>query len=219
MDAPKGYVFRNIERLARPSIGLRSSYDHVLGRSLASELITRLAYLRIERALEQTKRFGIRVKPPKTKRGFRTIEVDDAPLAMLLADRATHQRLLAGIPDGVDVDLSLIKLPPNALIFPAMPEAGEDFDLGRCRNPHAFSKVFARRAEVIGFGKTRFHDLRGIHATALLDAGIPVHTVAQRIGDDPAILLRAYTKRQQSKAADKALASALASFSGGFLKP
>ena len=47
----------------------------------------------------------------------------------------------------------------------------------------------------------------------------PVHTVAQRIGDDPAILLRAYTKRKRSTKADEELASALASFSGGFLKP
>ena len=38
--------------------------------------------------------------------------------------------------------------------------------------------------------------MRGIHSTALLDLGIPVHTVAQRIGDDPAILLRNYTKRK-----------------------
>jgi hypothetical protein len=33
-----------------------------------------------------------------------------------------------------------------------------------------------------------------IHATALLDADIPVHTVVRRIGD-PAILLRNYVKR------------------------
>ena len=62
------------------------------------------------------------------------------------------------------------------------------------RHPRNFSRDFAYRAETLGFGKTRFHDLRGIHSTALLDAGIPVHTVAQRIGDDPAILLRNYTK-------------------------
>src|SRR6516165_9054337 len=174
--------------------------------------------LRIERALERTKKFGIRVKPPKTMRGFRTIDLDQSAVDLLLKEKARHQRIMAGIPDGVDVDLSLIKLPPNALIFPAMPEAGDDFDFAKWHNPINFSHTFARRAEAIGFGKTRFHDLRGIHATALLDAGIPVHTVAQRIGDDPAILLRAYTKRQRSKAADKALSSALASFSGGFLK-
>ena len=175
--------------------------------------------LRIERALEQTKKFGIRVKPPKTMRGFRTIDLDQSAVDLLLKAKALHQRIMAGIPDGVDVDLSLIKLPPNALIFPATPKAGEDFDCTKWCNPINFSHTFARRAEAIGFGKTRFHDLRGIHATALLDAGIPVHTVAQRIGDDPAILLRAYTKRKRSTKADEELASALASFSGGFLKP
>jgi len=41
--------------------------------------------------------------------------------------------------------------------------------------------------------------------TALLDAGIPVHTVAQRIGDDPAVLLRDYAKRKRSLEADKKL--------------
>jgi hypothetical protein len=49
-------------------------------------------------------------------------------------------------------------------------------------------------------------------STALLDAGIPVHIVA-----DAAILLRNYVKRKRSKQADKSHASALASFSGGFL--
>jgi integrase len=55
--------------------------------------------------------------------------------------------------------------------------------------------------------------------TALLDAGIPVHTEAQRIGDDPVILLRNYVKRKRSKHADRSLATALASFSSGFLAP
>ena len=44
-----------------------------------------------------------------------------------------------------------------------------------------------------------------------------MHIVAQRIGDDAAILLRNYVKRKRSKQADKSHASALASFSGGFL--
>jgi integrase len=76
------------------------------------------------------------------------------------------------------------------------------------------SQAFARRAETLGFGRTRFHDLRGIHSTALLDAGIPVHRVAHRIGDDPATLLRNYTKRKRSKAADKNLSDAIAGVGG-----
>jgi hypothetical protein len=34
--------------------------------------------------------------------------------------------------------------------------------------------------------------------TALLDAGIPVNRVAERIGDDPAILLGSYAKRKRT---------------------
>jgi integrase len=183
--------------------------------------------LRIERAWEQTKKFGLRLKPPKTKRGFRTIDVDDATIAVLLAEREKLQRLVAGIPAGASVDLALVRLPAAALMFSAVPEPGEDLDLARPRNPRNFSKEFARKADwlretarkagVPSFAQTRFHDLRGIHSTALLDAGIPVHIVAQRIGDDPAVLLRNYVKRKRSKQADASLSSTLAAIAGGFL--
>ncbi|MFC4592421.1 tyrosine-type recombinase/integrase [Sphaerisporangium corydalis] len=39
----------------------------------------------------------------------------------------------------------------------------------------------------------RLHDLRHVHATTLLLAGVPVHVVAARLGHaDPSITLRAY---------------------------
>ncbi len=39
----------------------------------------------------------------------------------------------------------------------------------------------------------RLHDLRHVHATTLLLAGVPVHVVAERLGHaDPAITLRVY---------------------------
>jgi len=126
--------------------------------------------IKVERAWENTDKYGL----------------------SLIEEKKRHQRIMAGVPDGAaDVELSLIQLPPASLVFPAAPEGGDDFDFAKPRNPRAFSKVFARRAERIGFGRIRFHDLRGIHATALLDAGIPPHTVAQRIGDDPTTVLRA----------------------------
>jgi integrase len=74
------------------------------------------------------------------------------------------------------------------------------------------------RAGVVGFGRVRFHDLRSVHSTALRDANIPVHIVAQRSGDDPAVLLRNYVKRKRAKQADQNVASALAAFSAGFLR-
>jgi hypothetical protein len=46
---------------------------------------------------------------------------------------------------------------------------------------------------------------------------IQVHTVAQRIGDDPATLLRLYTKRRRSKHADEKLSDTMAGLAAGFL--
>ncbi len=52
----------------------------------------------------------------------------------------------------------------------------------------------------------RLHDLRHIHATTLLLAGVPVHVVAARLGHaDPAITLRVYAhviNEQMATAAD-----------------
>jgi integrase len=64
-----------------------------------TDLNTEKKTLRIERALEQDKKHGIRVKPPKTKRGYRTIDLDATTVALLVAERKCHQRLMAGIPD------------------------------------------------------------------------------------------------------------------------
>jgi len=91
------------------------------------------------------------------------------------------------------IDLSPVKLPEVALIFPST--AGETFDLTRLRDPHAVSREFRWQVRARGFPKLRFHDLRGSHETALLDAGVPVQVVAAQCGHEPAVLLRTYAKR------------------------
>ncbi|WFU36297.1 site-specific integrase [Bradyrhizobium brasilense] len=174
-----------------------------------------LKTLKVERALEITKKFGARYKPPKTWRGKRTIALDDGTVALLLAEREKHQRLMAGVPDGAVVDLSLIRLPDDALIFPGMPPAGQSFSFARPRDPSAFSKRFRRTADDLGFEGFEFHHLRGTHATLLLDKGVPVHTVAERIGDDPAVLLRNYAKRKRSQTADTSVSSVINAMSAG----
>jgi integrase len=65
------------------------------------------------------------------------------------------------------------------------------------------------------FPGIRFHDLRGSHETALLDAGVPVHVVAARCGHDAATLLRSYAKR--TKRADASAAAVIANMSKGVL--
>src|SRR5262249_12786326 len=87
-----------------------------------SDLHAQRKTLRIERATEETAKHGIRIKGPKKERHKRTITIDDDLLALLLSKRDKHLRLAAGVPDGVAVDLSLMKLPDGALMFPNPPE-------------------------------------------------------------------------------------------------
>ena len=60
-----------------------------------------------------------RTKDPKTGRGTRTIQIDGDLIALLLAEREKHLRVATGVPDGAAVDLSLVKLPEGALMFPS----------------------------------------------------------------------------------------------------
>jgi integrase len=168
--------------------------------------------LRIERALEETKA-GLSFKEPKTKRGVRVITLDSDLVALLLAEREKYQRLVAGVPDGATVDLSLIKLPDDALIFPS--PIGATIDLTQPRDPRAVSKTFITRARKLGFKGLRFHDLRGAHETALLDSGVPVHVVAARCGHSPSVLLQNYAKR--TRKADTSAAAVIGNLSKGIL--
>ena len=66
------------------------------------------------------------------------------------------------------------------------------------------------------YPRLRFHDLRGNDETALLDAGVPVHVVADRCGHDPATLLKSYAKR--TKKADTDAAATIGKLLAGALK-
>jgi integrase len=171
--------------------------------------------LRIERALEQIKTEAPTFKDPKTERGTRSITIDDDLLALLVAEREKHLRIKAGVPDGAAVNLGLVKLPDEALMFPNSPAAGE-FSLTKPRTPGNTTKEFVRKARALGFPGLRFHDLRGTHETLLLDAGVPVHVVAARCGHDPAVLLRTYAKR--TRKADTSAAAVIGALSKGVLR-
>lgn len=148
--------------------------------------------LRIERALEYTPKHGLQFKLPKSERGKRSIVLDDTLVALLLRMRDAYQRLVAGAPEGADVDLSLVRIPDDWLVFPA-----PDSQPKEPRHPDSITKQFTKRAKkILGF-KIRLHDLRVSHGTWLLDQGTPVHTVAKRLGHDPSVLLKVYAKRTQ----------------------
>jgi integrase len=173
--------------------------------------------LRIERAIEETEEHGLRIKGPKTERGKRTITIDDDLIALLITDRERQLQIAAGVPDGTAVDLSLVKLPSGALMFPNPPAPGEGFSFTKLRNPRNTTKEFVRKATALGFAGLRLHDLRGTHETLLLDQGVPVHVVAARCGHDPAVLLRSYAKR--TKKADTSAAEVISSLTAATLRP
>jgi integrase len=162
--------------------------------------------------LEETKA-GLSFKPPKTKRGTRTITIDDDLVGLLIAEREKHLRIVAGVAENAAVDLSLVKLPERALMFPS--PAGARFDFTKPRDPHAVTRGFVRHARKLGFKGLRFHDLRGAHESALLDAGVPVHTVAARCGHSPSVLLENYAKH--TRKADRSAAAVIGSLSKGIL--
>jgi integrase len=176
-----------------------------------SDLDSQKKELRIERGIEDTKSYGIRFKGPKKESHKRTITIDDDLLSVLLAEREKHLRMAAGVPDGAAVDLSLIRLPEGALMFPNPPTSEGDISLIIPRVPRALTKVFSQKVRKFGFPKLRFHDLRGTHETLLLDNGVPPHVVAQRCGHDVATLLRNYAKR--TKKADISAAAVIGSLS------
>jgi integrase len=171
--------------------------------------------LTIERAIEKLHKQPSGVKGPKSERHKRTITVDDDLLALLGSEREKHLRIKAGVPDGAEVDLSLVKLPDDALMFPNPPGSGEDFSFTKLRNPDNTTKEFVRKARKLGFPGLRLHDLRGTHETLLLDAGVPVHVVAARCGHDPAVLLRSYAKR--TRKADTSAAAVIGAMAKGVL--
>jgi integrase len=169
-----------------------------------SDLKSQEKTLRIERSLEDTKAHGLRMKGPKKEGHKRTITIDDDLLVILLTERERHLRILAGVPDGAAVDLSLVKLPEGALMFPNPPQSGAGLSFVAPRVPRVVTKIFSIKARKLGFKKLRFHDLRGTHETLLLDNGVPPHVVAKRCGHDVATLLKNYAKR--TKKADTSAA-------------
>ena len=180
-----------------------------------SDLDVEKKTMRIERAIDVVQHQPLAIKGPKTERGKRTITIDDDLVALLCAEREKYLHVKAGVPNGAAVDLSLVKLPADALMFPSLPSPGESFSFTKLHDPDSITKRFVRKAGQLGFPGLRFHDLRGTHETLLLDAGVPVHVVAARCGHDPAVLLRSYAKR--TKKADTSAAEIIGKLSKGVL--
>jgi integrase len=132
--------------------------------------------LRVERAVEQTKA-GLRIKPPKTKHGRRTISLPGTVANELRAHivRLQQQRLSLGMGRAMDDDL----------LFPRWD--------GKLRSPHWLTQKFAQVTADLKIERVTFHSLRHTHASQLIASGVDVLTISRRLGHgSPTITLAVY---------------------------
>lgn len=114
----------------------------------------------------------------ETKTGkVRTVSIDGQLVALLRRWRAgqTERAFGAGVPLAAD---------PYVLSNAA--------DSSTPWKARAVGQRFARLCKTAGVSGVRPYDLRHTHATMLLEAGVHVNAVAERIGNDPAVTLRVY---------------------------
>lgn len=75
-------------------------------------------------------------------------------------------------------------------------------EMGTPLYPDTPTNLMAKLVRRADMPHARLHDLRHLHATTLLLAGVPVHVVAARLGHaDPAITLRVYAHVLREQAA------------------
>lgn len=129
----------------------------------------------------------------------RTVSIDTGTVAVLRSHRERQgaERDVAG--DSWIDDDHVFRRELGEPLFPDSPTAL----MAKLLRQHNEQAVAEQREPL---PRIRLHDLRHLHATLLLKAGVPVHVVANRLGHaDPAITLRVYAHvlgDQASEAAD-----------------
>jgi integrase len=132
--------------------------------------------LRVEQALEQTKRGGLVFRQPKTRHGRRTVTLAPATVAVLREYWKAHQEQR--------FFLGLGKAPADALVFTSWD--------GSPYLPATLTLQWRRAMQAVGLSAT-LHSLRHTHASTLIAAGLDVLTVSRRLGHgSPAITLNVY---------------------------
>ncbi len=123
------------------------------------------ATLTVNQSLEQTRAGGLRFKPPKTKRGRRSLILPQLTVEALQLHRIwqMEERLLLGLGRHA-----------ADLVF-----AGLD---GGPIRPDTFSKAFERLVALSGVRRITLHGLRHTHISHLLMDGVHVKVVSERAG-------------------------------------
>jgi integrase len=122
--------------------------------------------LTIARAVVDTKEGGVVEKDTKTH-GQRTVSLDSATVAAVATQLAAMAKRAAD---------TGVELASNPFLF------SHALDCSRPLRPDHVTGAFRRLCARAGLTDIRFHGLRHMHATYLLDAGVSVKTVSERLG-------------------------------------
>jgi integrase len=129
-----------------------------------SDLDTQAGALTIRRSLAAV--VGGPIEKDTKTHAARRIALDKATLAALASHRATAvERAAVG---GFSFDVNSFMFTSANGVSPV--------------HPDALTSVFRRLCDKLGLKGVRLHDLRHLHATQLLAAGVPVRTVSGRLG-------------------------------------
>jgi integrase len=132
--------------------------------------------LRVERSIEETKA-GLRIKPPKTKRGRRNIALPAETVAMLRAHKVKTMELRLALGMG--------NITPETWVFSTAD--------GKPLSPDNLSRDWRRVCIARGLPRVSFHALRHTHASVLIRAGVDILTISRRLGHSkPSVTLDVY---------------------------
>jgi integrase len=172
--------------------------------------------LRVNRAIEVTEKFGVRIKDcPKNDSSRRTLGIDEGTCELLRTHRKEQRELALKLGTSYPADCLLF---PCVMVRakgrqPIAGTVGAEVDFCRPWNPTAITKQFKRIAATAGLPDLTLHDLRHTHATLLLLESVPLHAVAQRLGHSTPVITMMTYAHVLRRAEDQA-----AQVSGDFLK-
>lgn len=109
---------------------------------------------------------GVVLKDTKNGRAYR-VAIDDALVDLLVAHRTRVEERAAQVG---------VQLPASAFVFTYEPDGSKPW------RPDGVTTRFGRLRRAAGLEHVRLHDLRHYVATTLLAAGVPITTVAGRLG-------------------------------------
>jgi integrase len=127
--------------------------------------------LRVERSVEET-RAGLRLKPPKTKRGRRSISLGEGAITALRGHRLQQMQLRLAIGAGA--------IQPTTPVFSTIE--------GELLSPDNLSRDWCRVRTAKKLPPVPFHALRHTHASMLIRAGVDILSISRRLGHSKAAM-------------------------------